>query len=72
MKFENPFRADTKLSIMRILSFMCVIVALVVAILIVALDRDLAAGAAMVTAILTPAFLGKAVQTFAEKNDQCQ
>lgn len=66
---ENPFRADTKVSIMRIIAFMCVLSALVIAILIVVLDRDLAGGAALVGAILTPAFIGKAMQSYAEGKD---
>ncbi len=53
---------DGNLSSMRVMMVGTVAVGWIVAILVVALGRDLIAGAALVGALLVPAFTGKAIQ----------
>jgi hypothetical protein len=78
--FDNPFREDTHTSMMRVCQFICVITAAIISIIgaeavsyaiknQVALQyiAGIAAGiAGMITAILVPAFGGKAIQSFSE------
>ena len=63
---ENPFRTDTKVSMMRICQFICVLAAVIVAITSMAIDRDLTSTAVLVSSLLGFAFTGKAQQSFAE------
>lgn len=65
-KVDNPFLDNTHTSMMRICQFICVVASVIIAILCVVLGRDLGSSAALVGAILGPAFIGKAVQSFSE------
>lgn len=59
----------SELSMMRALALICVACAVVIAIIGMLLDKDLAQVAMLVGAFLGPAFLGKATQAFAEKGE---
>jgi len=80
IKIDNPFRDDTHMSMMRVCQFMCVFTACIVAIMgaagflyaivhekgLLVLAGILAGIAAIITALLVPAFGGKAIQAFSE------
>jgi Flp pilus assembly protein TadB len=54
-------------SSMRIMAFICVLVACVIGLLAVILNRDLSGAGVLVGAILLPAMGSKALQRFAEE-----
>lgn len=66
---ENPLRSDTQSSSMRIMLLLCVLTAIVISILAVVLNRDLAATGVLVGTLIGPAFVGKGVQSFAERKE---
>ena len=51
-------------SSMRLMSFLCVITACLIGMLAVILNRDLSGAGVLIGAILAPAFIGKASQSF--------
>ncbi len=61
------FSDGNKISMMRVVTFICVVCAAMVAVLSIILNRDLSGTATLVSSLLIPAFGGKAFQSYAEK-----
>ena len=68
MSIKDFFSGSDLASMTRLCMFLLTLCSIAVAIIAVIMGRDLASCAALVGAILTPAFIGKAAQSFAEKN----
>ena len=70
---KSMFSSSQDVSMMRVCQFICTLTATAATILCILWGRDLGQSAALIASILTPAFIGKAAQSFAEpsggKND---
>lgn len=61
---KDFFKETGEMSMMRLLSFMCVLIACIIAMTGLLLDKDVVS---LVSAFLSAGMLGKAVQSFSEK-----
>lgn len=66
--FKNLFSTSNESSIMRVGFAICIFTACIISVLAVVLQgKDMSAAAVLVTALTGPAFMGKSIQKFAEK-----
>jgi hypothetical protein len=81
--FDNPFREDTHTSMMRVCVFICVVIAGFIGLMaplivmyalatgagLLMIAGILAGLAGVITALLVPAFGGKAIQSYSENKE---
>ena len=65
--FKAMFSSSQDVSMMRVCQLLCTLTACATIILCMVFDRKMAECAALIASILTPAFIGKATQSFAER-----
>jgi len=66
---KDMFSNSENVSMMRICLLLCVLCVIAISVTCVVLDRDLTKCAWLATSILTPAFIGKAAQSFSGGNN---
>jgi hypothetical protein len=66
--FGKFFGTDPSASMMRLGLILSVLSGIIIAFIIVLRDQNMSTGAVLVGTLVGPAFAGKAIQAFAEKN----